>query len=331
MKAVRTFLLLALVPLVTAGCATRAGAGADAGGAASDSIGVPPGAIDTIPGVSCVDLGMPPGPSPAEVQVPLPTGFVPVAATRCLAEFEVVPGDGTWLTKVDQRAATDLSAVMAELRRPDGTVPPGTACTMMGYVPTIITLVDAAGTTVVPTIPHDGCGAPISSVLQAITQLDWQTEQRTRIRRTQSELQVTSGCGDGFKPIIALTAAEGGGAVTGPVSGQVLPGTPGPLRVCRYEPSPDDSLDAAGQSFPLGVLTSAGTLDGAAATAFVQALTVAPAARPCALPSAAFAVVSPTDDQGRSIAVELGGCYRFLDPTGGLRQLDAAAVAALQA
>jgi hypothetical protein len=334
MKAVRTSLMVALVALIAAGCGSRAANGTDGAGgqAASDSIGSPAGATDMVSGVSCVDLGMPAevpvSPSPTQDPVPLPAGFVPVAATRCVAEFEVVPGDGVWLTKLQQRAAGDLAGVVAELRRPDGTAPQGTACTMIGYLPTIVTLVDAAGTTVVPTIPHDGCGAPLTSVLQAIIQLDWQTEQRTRIRRTQSELEVTSGCGGGYKPVVALTSAERGGPA--PVIGPVFLATPAALRVCRYDLSPDEAVDAAGQPFPVGVLANAGTVDGAALAAFVQALTTAPAARACDQPSAPFAVVSPPEDQGRSVVVELGGCYRFLDPAGALRQLDAAAVAALR-
>jgi hypothetical protein len=331
MRAVRSTLVLAAVAvmaMVATGCGRLVGAG--------DSIGSEPG-MDTGPvGVSCADLGLPadpgasPAPSPTVTQVPLPAGFVPVAATRCLVRYENVPGDGEWITRVEQRAEGDLSAVAAELRRPDVTDPPGTACPAIGYLPTIITLIDATGATTVPTIPHAGCGAPMRSVLRAIDDLPWQTGSETRVRRVRSELEVTSGCNGSYKPVIALVAAESGGPA--PVIGPVFATMPGALQVCRYELSAHETLEVAGTSVGLGVLTSASTIDGATMTAFVQALATAPAAaRPCTQPPAPFAEVHPKDERGRTIAVELGGCYRFMDPLGGLRQLDAATVAALQA
>jgi hypothetical protein len=328
MRAVRSTLVLALVTLVAtaaAGCGRLAGAG--------DSIGSQPG-MDTWPaGVSCTDLGMlaDPGPSPAPSPtvspVPLRAGFVPVAATRCQVKYETVPGDGEWITRVEQRAEGDLSVVAAELRRPDVTDPPGTVCTAIGYVPTIITLIDATGATTVPTIPHTSCGAPMTSVLGAIGNLPWQTESETRVRRVRSELEVASGCDGSYKPVIALTA-DGTGPT--PVIGPVFPAMPSALQVCRYQLSSEQTMEVAGTKVGLGELTTAASIDGATMTTFVQALDAAPAAPRCTQPPAPFAVVHPKEDQGRSITVELGGCYRFMDALGGLRQLDAATVAALQ-
>jgi hypothetical protein len=261
-------------------------------------------------------------------QTPLSAGFVPVAATRCLVSYETVPGDGEWMTKVEQRAEGDLSALVAELRRPDQNDPPNTICPAIGYLPTIITLIDATGATTVPTIPHGGCGAPMPSVLTAIADLPWQTERETSVRRVRSELEVTSRCSGAYKPVVALIAAESGGPA--PVIGPVFAESPSALQVCRYEPSNEDTVEVKGIRYGVGRLTGAATIDGAAMTAFVQALAAAPPARPCTEPPAAFADVHPTQDRGRSIAVELSGCYRFMDPLGGLRQLDAAAVAPLQ-
>lgn len=332
MRAVRSTLVLAVVAMMAAGCGRLAGAGTDGG--AGGSIGSQP-AMDTGPaGVSCTDLGMltdpgaSPAPSPTVSPVPLPAGFVPVAATRCLVKFETVPGDGEWMTKVEQRAEGDLSAVAAELRRPDVTDPPGTTCTLIGYIPTIITLIDATGATTVPTIPHAACGAPMTSVLEAIGDLPWQTESETRVHRVQSELEVTSGCSGSYKPVIALTGAEGGGPT--PVIGPVFPAMPAALLVCRYELSSEETMEVAGTKVGLGKLTTAASIDGATMTAFVQALDAAPAAPRCTQPPAPFAEVHAEEDRGRSIVVELGGCYRFMDALGGLRQLDAATVAALQ-
>jgi hypothetical protein len=327
MRAARSTLMLALVAAIAAGC----GQGARNG--AGDSIGSQPGMDAGPAGVSCDDLGMAdpgagPAPSPTVTQTPLPTGFVPVTATRCLVSFETVPGDGEWMTKIEQRAEGDLSALAAELRRPDAVDPPNAICAAIGYLPTIITLIDASGATTVPSIPHGVCGAPMPSVLKAIEELPWQTERETPVRRVRSELEVSSGCSGAYKPVIALTAAETGGPA--PVIGPVFPEAPSALQVCRYEPSKDDVVELKGVRYGVGRLTSAATLDGAAMTAFLQALATAPAARPCTDPPAAFAEVHPAQEQGRSIAVELSGCYRFMDPLGGLRQLDAAAVAPLQ-
>jgi hypothetical protein len=328
MRAARSTLMLALLAVIAAGCgqAGRNGAG--------DAIGSQP-ATDTGPiGVSCDDLGMPagpgasPAPSPTVTQTPLPTGFVPVAATRCLVGFETVPGDGDWMTKIEQRAEGDLGALAMELRRPDAVDPPNAVCPAIGYLPTIITLIDATGTGTVPSIPHGVCGAPMPSVLRAIADLPWQTERETPVRRVRSELEVSSGCSGTYKPVIALIAAQSGGAA--PLIGPVFSEAPSALHVCRYEPAKDDTVELKGVQYGVGRLTSAATLDGATMTAFLEALAGAPQARPCSEPPAAFAEVHPAEERGRSIAVELSGCYRFMDPLGGLRQLDAAAVAPLQ-
>jgi hypothetical protein len=326
--AVRSTLMLALVAVIAAGCGQGAGNGA--GNGAGDSIGSQPGMDAGPPGVSCDNLGMPagPAPSPTVTQTPLPAGFVPVAATRCLVSFETVPGDGEWMMKVEQRAEGDLGTLAAELRRPDVIDPPDTICTAIGYLPTIITLIDAIGTTTVPAIPHGACGAPMPSVLRAIADLPWRTEAETLVRRVRSELEVTSGCSRAYKPVIALIAAERIAAT--PVPGPVFREPPALLQICRYEPTTGDTVDVNGVSYGLGQLASTGTIEGAALTTFIAALTAAPAARPCGQAEAPFAELRSPDKPGPTIAVELGGCYRFTDPLGGLRQLDAASVAVLQ-
>src|SRR5262245_58022169 len=106
-------LVMALVlALVGAGCATRG----SAGGSAIDSIEVPPGGDQGPAGVSCVDLGYPsrPGVTATATEQParVPDGFTPVAATRCLAGSRTVPGDGVWMTRIEQRAEGDFTALM---------------------------------------------------------------------------------------------------------------------------------------------------------------------------------------------------------------------------
>ena len=330
MRAVRSSFVVALLALVAAGCATRGnavspGGPGDSGNSASDSIAAQPGGNPDSPGVSCATLGFgEPNTGPADTPVPIPAGFTPVAATRCQSGMETVPGDGEWMTRIEQRTEGDFTALMAALRRPNEVAPPNTACTAIGYVPIIVTLIDAGGRTVVPAVPTTKCGAPQPETVQALRDLPWQTQQTTRVRQLQSELEKSSGCSGAYKPTIAVAAALG---AQPPVVGPVFPSTPDALRVCRYELTDQDHING----LKSGSLASAGTLDATAAAALVQAMAQAPAAKPCSVVEAPFAVVYPPGQGGLGIAIELGGCYRFLDSNNGsaLRQLDAATVAPL--
>ncbi len=293
------------------------------GAGAGDSIGDYPGGA----GADCESDGMTVvTPRPL---TPLPADAVLVSARRCLYQAEVVPGDGEWLMRVEQRASSGLDALAAALRLPSEEKSSATACLAIGYVPIVITVSDTAGRAIQPEVPQSACGAPLKAAVDAIAALPWTTVATTKARQIRSELEVSSGCAGAYKPVIPLTAAEGSGTQT-----QKVDATARSLRVCRFDLDPDPAnviTLSNGTPFRMGVLKSVSTLDSNAGGLLLTALASAPrAVGTCAHPEQPFAVIDPTDGSGPNVMIELGGCYRAsLDGENYVRQLDAATVAPL--
>jgi hypothetical protein len=283
-------------------------------------------------GISCTDPGVAPaGQSSTSMPAPqpLPAGFVPVSASRCTFSFVTVPGDGEWQMRDEQRADGGLEALLAALRQPSE-ANAKVNCAAIGMMPVVITLTDAHGRKVVPTLPHEACGMPLPSVVRAIQQLPWRSVSKTKVSRTRSQLEIDSGCYGQYKPMIAIEAAEH--STRSPNAAPFDPGRPPTaLEVCRYRLDPTETISGSDPSaaFQMGVLSSAATLSGAALNRFVTAVHAAPpVTTPCGRTQAPFAVLSAKDGLGQYLMVELGGCYRVEDG-GTLRQLDAATVALL--
>jgi hypothetical protein len=261
-------------------------------------------------------------------ETPLPAGFEPVRATRCVSSFEIVPGDGEWQIRADQEATAGMDALARALRLPSGVAAPGMACPLIAYAPIVITVIDAAGRQLRPAIPHGGCSEPLPAVTDAIGGLTWSTLETTPVRRIRSELSVTSTCADDWKPVIAITALDG---ASPPRSALRI--TPRELRVCRFGigDDPQQIFDMGnGVVVHGGKLSGTSTLDPAAATELLTAIADAPSAQPCAQLESPFAVIYPVTGEGPFVTVELGGCSRvLLDSDNSLRQLDATLVARL--
>jgi hypothetical protein len=306
--------LLFGLAVVGLGACTRPIVG-NAGGAALGS-----GGAVSVEGVSC---HTPESLSTVPTQT-VPAGFVAVSATRCVLGIEAVTGDGEWFVLREQEARGDLSALLAQLRTPDEKRPGDAMCPAIAYGQTVITLVDAAGRSIVPSIPQTACHAPMPSVLSAIRDLPWHTVRLTNVRQIRTQLEVSSNCSGSYKPVIDLAAAEG--TRRAEVTAPVFPVAPSALQVCRYTLDSRDTVLVGKVSMKIGTLAAAATIQGAA---LVEALAVMNAAPPltdatCTLPQAAFAVLYPVGGSGPYITVELGGCHRLLDDQGNLRQLDAA-------
>jgi len=316
--------------LLASACAGRTGT--DAGNPNGDSgIGTDGVSIGgTGLGSDCDDTG---GPPTSTVELTrLPADAVLVAATRCVFEIQVVPGDGEWEMKLEQRADGALDALAAALRRPDEPTGRNQACTAIGYVPIIITVTDQQGRQIKPRLPMTACGGPLPAATSAIAALHWSTVKTSKARQTRTELEVSSGCPGQYKPMIAIVASDAG-ARPGPLAASPnLPASA--LQVCRYALDPTSTLTMAGSPpVAMGRLSSASTLDTAAAGAFLAAIAAAPAAAACDQPQAPFALVFGHGAVSPNVAVELGGCYRALveSDSSGLRQLDAAGVSAIVA
>jgi hypothetical protein len=315
---------LALALLAT-GCATPGSTqpGSDPAGGNGQANDAGP-AVD-LPG-SAVPAPQQCSPAPPP-QATVEPGTVLVRATRCVFDSERVPGDGEWMRRVDQEATTGLMALANALRLPSEQPGkgPNIACPAIAYLAIVLHLTDATGREFQPTIPHNQCGMPLPAVTQAIEALTWTTTATTRVSRQRTELEVTSGCAGGWKPVIALTASERGagrGMSTVDTTGREL-------RVCRYEldADPNQSLEVDGNTYYVGKLASASTLDVNAAHELLTAVAQAPAVTgTCSPNQSPFAVVYAADRAGPMWTIETSGCYRADAGDGPLRQLDGALV-----
>jgi hypothetical protein len=307
--------LLGCALTLVAGCATGR---TSVGSAASDAVGADQGAA----GSSCTaDFAGPSAQAPSEHAVPLPADFVAVAASRCQYTVRAVPGDGEYAFRLEQRVDGGLTDLVHQLRQPNQPAKAGMACDLMLVAPVIITLIDAQGTSLVPVVPQTDCGRAQPAVVTAIQALPWRTVNEIRLRQTRTELETSTGCSSGYKPVIDIEAAFGT-----PTAGAGLsfPTPPTVLQVCHYELDPTGTITAGSQTFRVGKLTGAADLTGAPLIAFLTALAAAkPVAAPCVAAQAPFAVVSGKGGGSPWFVVELGGCHRFDDGTGIVRQLDA--------
>src|SRR5262249_30434142 len=147
-------------------------------------------------GTSCTSSFAPPSasPDPASSGQPMPADFVPVSATRCLYSISAVPGNGSWLVQVHQRATGGGLAELARTLRLPSIVANNVACAGVGRDPIVLTLTDGQGRIVIPQIPNTACGDPLPGVVRAIHALSWQETSRTNVRQVQSQLEVVSGC-----------------------------------------------------------------------------------------------------------------------------------------
>lgn len=312
--AMRASVLLAAVVVLATGCA-----------AVPETLTVDPAMGEAAPDW-CT-----PGDSPAEqppVGTPLPTDFVPVAASRCTMGIVSVPGDGEWQVRDEQRADGGLDELTRALRQPSESAGPHTVCTAMAVPPIVITLTDSHGTAITPAVPQTACRSPLPTVVKAIEALPWKTATQTRLRRIRSQLEIDSGCPGAYKPVIDMVAAEAGRR--SPSTGTAFPTAPASLRICRYTLDPTSTVTAARRTFHGGSLATAATIEGSALRDLLAALTAAPPVTgTCDKPQSPFAVVFPADRSGPWVTIELDGCGRMLDAQDNLRQLDSTALALL--
>ncbi len=273
----------------------------------------------------------PPGPGAALPSPagggPLPQHFTPVTAYRCVRAVQAVPGDGDWLVRHDQRATSGLAALVRALRLPSEDAEPGVACSAIGTMPPAVALTGTDGRTVIPTIPHGTCGAPLPAVTKAAAALPWHTVATTRLLQVRSQLSVDSGCPTTYKPVVAMD--DPGPATSLPPAPHGLT-EPASYELCRYRLDPQSTLQTATASYHTGILDGAVRLTGGTLTTVFTALASSPAVTTgCRAAQPPFAVLIPAGEGTPTPVVELGGCRRFDDGTGALHQLDAATVALL--
>jgi hypothetical protein len=104
----------------------------------------------------------------------LPASFVPVAAIRCVTNYQMIPGKGQWEIATLERADQGLMPLLTALRRPSQTRPPGMFCSDLVELPPQFVLIGKDGQAIWPAVPVTGCGLVQAELLGALAALPWQ-------------------------------------------------------------------------------------------------------------------------------------------------------------
>jgi len=246
----------------------------------------------------------------------LPDEFVTAWVLRCETEVRDVPGQGRQAFRLVLRADTPAAELVAQLRRPSERQTNG-LCLAYGVGVPYFALVDRDNKAVLPAVPNDECGRPRRDALQELEKLHFTRLSETPAGEVQSQKSIDTGCPEKYKDMITISADRAKPAAARPL----WPGSPGPLRVCTYDPMP-------GKDVPGGQLRTARTLDAGATADLVAALDKAGPAAACPTPHSRFAVISPVGSNNWAMA-ELDGCQRLLRPDYTLGRLDDRVVALL--
>ncbi|WP_433686921.1 hypothetical protein ACQP0I_24450 [Micromonospora carbonacea] len=246
------------------------------------------------------------GPSTGALTLPrLGTGFAATAAVICQQEPTRRPDGGTDLVLTEGRS-TELTALLAALRLPDGRTT-ADACTLeLPLVPNLL-LFDASGRWIRPGLPIDGCGKPLPEVLQAVRSLRLSSTFRTVVREVESAGAAASGCGQSWSDMVTSETGQQGSR---PRAGRIVPPFPpaAPLRLCVFRVPADQQ----GASKPAGSFAYGRPLPPSAREALLRALAALPPAGRCAGAADRFAVLRASDGTGGELYVELDHCRRVL-------------------
>jgi hypothetical protein len=97
-----------------------------------------------------------------------------VEVLRCVSTTTSVPGQGLYYSATLERATSDISLLVAALRRPSTHEPAGTMCPMLVMLPPQIVLIAKDGAMISPSFPVDGCGLLQAPVTVALNHMPWQ-------------------------------------------------------------------------------------------------------------------------------------------------------------
>ena len=241
----------------------------------------------------------------------LPKGFSAVAVIRCIGDQHAVTGDGIWQFAVAQRASSGLGEFLTLLQQPSASVPasPTFACTADLLMVPDFGLVGSDGTVIRPKLPLTVCLKPMVNVLSALNSLPWTTETEAKVKQTQTQAELDTGCPSGFKYLPGLKS----GAAAIPWS-QVKHPAPSPITVvCAFR------VDSTGTTnpYPEGSFVAGKKLtgpQGSAAQAFVDGASTADsvATAPCSGNATRFAMFGNGGDL--QYTLELDGCHRLMFP-----------------
>jgi len=246
--------------------------------------------------VAIVELSYLPLPSSATSDASLPANFDAVAVVRCEVEVQTFAGDGQWSVELGQRASSGLGPLLAALRLPSSPpAGPQVACAAVGVEVPDFALVDADEHILVPDLPVDECGAPLTAALDALNALHWTTETEQKITHLQTEPEVETGCPPEFKDLFELESGS-----TQPYTTSVRPTV-----ACEYTVAPSGQVQN-----DVGQFSRGAKLTDSQQSAITVALRDAgtAAAKSCTTRATKFALLL---DGSMYVVIELNGCQRM--------------------
>jgi hypothetical protein len=104
----------------------------------------------------------------------LPARFVAAGAVLCTPTLALANRSGQ-AGFTEQVADRGLAPLVAALLLPSSRLPPGVVCASDLVAVPVLFLIDRSGQIVRPVIPADGCGQPLSQVLNALHHVPWVT------------------------------------------------------------------------------------------------------------------------------------------------------------
>lgn len=230
----------------------------------------------------------------------VPDNFTPVRAVRCeLDDARKTEGFGG----VVQRAA-DIDGLLAELARPSEHSEGPISCLDWGWQRPWLFLLDADGRWVLPQVPADSCGHPLSPE-KGNTLPSWRRYDAWPLDLTERDKVLDIGC----QPRVPT-----GGILNDPDYGndhrEAIPATEldGQITaICRYRKGPRLHPELSPEGHFLGgrKLTKAeGTM--------IKAAIISEPAKRCRETATTYATLEGIGDM-ITIAVELDGCQRMLE------------------
>lgn len=304
---VRGFAVVAAV-VTLAGCG---GTGTVTGSPADDGRARLPAPVAGTPAVragwtSCaVDAPMDPEPPRDALTLPrLHNGFPATTAIHCQLEHRRRADNSLDLVLTEGRA-TDLTTLLAALRRPDSTATPDACNLDMPWVPNLL-LLDSQGRWIRPGVPTDACGKPLPDLVAAVRGLRLTTVSERVVREIESAGAASSGCPQNHGNMVAETGRPDFSVRPGRGSAP-FPST-APLRLCGYQvPAEERGSASSDGGFEYGR-----TLPPQRRKAVERALTTLPPAADCTASAHRFAVLSAPGGLGGVVYVELDHCRRVL-------------------
>lgn len=220
--------------------------------------------------------------------------FHAVTAVSCVEQTRIYPGHGEWWVRVRRVAVTGVARLQRYFEQPNEPIlPRGGFCDDVGHIVLVPTFVDERGDWVVPRVPLDGCGEPLSGYERITRAARWRVVSVRKERLMVSAAALAASCSMGLKDL----PAGGIGPLGATPGGPIFRTTPRTVRVCIYR---------TGDAFQVGRFVRGFRLDVAQTRRLLGAATGAGPDTNC--PDQPLFAAFGAGEQWAE--VELGGCWR---------------------